>query len=342
MNEQERMICPDCDDGLSRRDFVKVVGTAAVAAGALPVFAAGRRAEARPTRDSKAETDVKRLYDSLTQEQKKVVVLPWDHQKRTNVSPNWKITEATVGEFFNADQQEIIKGILKGITSEEGYEKFLTQMANDWPPGLPRYTVAIFGDPDQGKFEFEMTGRHLTLRADGDSVENAAFGGPIVYGHGPQFREKPHHPGNVFWYQAKRANEVFGMLDGKQREQALLKQAPRETAVQLRQRAEQLPGIAGSELSSDQRELLEKVLADIMAPYRKEDVHEVLESVKAGGGMDQVHIAFYKTNASGSPKGDIGQDGVWDIWRLESPTLVCHFRGSPHIHAYINVAKPAQ
>ena len=34
------------------------------------------------------------------------------------------------------------------------------------------------------EFEFALTGRHLTLRADGDSVENAAFGGPLVYGHG--------------------------------------------------------------------------------------------------------------------------------------------------------------
>ena len=257
MNEEKQITCPDCDEDLSRRDFVKAVGAAALAGGVVPVFAVPRRAEAAPSRKSKAETAVKRLYDSLTAEQKKVVVLPWDHEKRTNVSPNWKITTATVGDSFTADQQEIIKQILQGVTSEEGYEKFLRQMATDWAPGLSRYTVAIFGNPSgpartgqgrfeaAGRFEFEMTGRHLTIRADGDSATNAAFGGPIVYGHAPRFNEKPNHPGNVFWYQAQRANEVFQMLDGKQRQKALLEQAPRETAVGLRGRGEELPGIAG-------------------------------------------------------------------------------------------------
>ena len=39
--------------------------------------------------------------------------------------------------------------------------------------------------------------------------------------------------------------------------------------------------------------------------------------------------------------GDVLDDQIWDIWRLESPSLVCHFRGAPHVHAYINVARRA-
>ena len=52
--------------------------------------------------------------------------------------------------------------------------------------GLDYYSVAVFGNPEEGKFEFELTGRHLTIRADGNSVDKAAFGGPIVYGHGDE------------------------------------------------------------------------------------------------------------------------------------------------------------
>ena len=37
-----------------------------------------------------------------------------------------------------------------------------------------------------GKFQWMLTGRHTTMRADGDSVDKAAFGGPIVYGHGEE------------------------------------------------------------------------------------------------------------------------------------------------------------
>ena len=51
--------------------------------------------------------------------------------------------------------------------------------------------VQMHGEPGSGKCQWEMTGRHLTLRADGDSVENTAFGGPIIYGHGEE--ESPGH-----------------------------------------------------------------------------------------------------------------------------------------------------
>jgi hypothetical protein len=58
----------------------------------------------------------------------------------------------------------------------------------------------------------------------------------------------------------------------------------------------------------------------------------VMEMIKASGGLDEVRIAFYKN-------GDLDNDKVWDIWRLEGPSIVCHFRGAPHVHAYINVAQ---
>ena len=140
-------------------------------------------------------------------------------------------------------------------------------------------------------------------------------------------------PQNLFAYQTKRANEVFEALDGKQRAKALLEKAPNESAVQLKKEGSQLPGIPGAELSQDQKELVDAVLRDIMQPYRKEDVDEVMQIFKAAGGMDKVNIAFYSS-------GDLDKDEVWDIWRLEGPALVCHFRGAPHVHAYINVAQP--
>jgi len=41
-------------------------------------------------------------------------------------------------------------------------------------------------------------------------------------------------------------------------------------------------------------------------------------------------MAFYE-------KGDLESDKVWDIWRVEGPSFVWHFRGAPHVHAYINI-----
>ena len=42
-------------------------------------------------------------------------------------------------------------------------------------------------------------------------------------------------------------------------------------------------------------------------------------------------LTFYKD-------GDIGDDGEWDNWRLEGPAFVWYFRGTPHVHIWINVA----
>ena len=314
--------CPDCNGPVSRRRFLGTTAGAAAAVGTLPLLA-----QAAPSKTSAAETAVARLYKSLSSEQKKVVALPFSDKRRMQINPNWSITEAKIGTFFNKDQQATITEIVKGVTSEDGFERFQKQMKQDWG-GFGRYTVAIFGNPEDKQFEFELTGRHLTLRADGDTIEGTAFGGPIIYGHSKRGNSKE----NLFSYQTNRANEVFDALDGAQRAKALVEKAPKETAVLIREDVSALPGIAGSDLSDDQKELVSAVLKDIMKPYRSEDVDEVMEIVEAGGGIDKLQIAFYKS-------GDLDKDEKWDIWRLEGPTLVCHFRGAPHVHAYINVAK---
>src|SRR5213596_3336792 len=74
---------------------------------------------------------------------------------------------------------------------------------NSGAGGFGACSVALFGEPGTGKFEFVLSGRHVTRRCDGDSVEGAAFGGPIFYGHAAlSDEEAADHPGNIYWYQA--------------------------------------------------------------------------------------------------------------------------------------------
>jgi len=334
MSEQPRVNCPDCEDGVSRRDFVRKVTGIAVAGSLLPAVTSPRGAWAAPTPSSKAETAVKRLYDSLSEKTRKEICRPFDDPLRSKISANWQITKPKIEDeaYFNKDQQALIDEIFKSIVSPDGYERFQKQMDDD-AGGFGDYHVAIFGTPGSGQFEFELTGRHMTIRADGDSVENVAFGGPIVYGHGAGDGKKGL-PGNVFYYQTLKANEVFKALDGKQRKAALQPKAPPEAAALVQGSSGTFPGISIGELSGDQKELVEQVIKVILAPYRDEDVAEALAIEKAGGGLDAMHMAFYES-------GDLGNDQIWDIWRLESPTFVCHFRGSPHVHTYINIAKKA-
>jgi hypothetical protein len=265
------------------------------------------------------------LYGTLTDSQKTKICFPFDHAKRLNINANWKISEPDIGsDFYTVEQRALINEILKGVTSEEGYERFQKQMEYD-NGGINFYQMAIFGDPGTDKFEWEMTGRHLTIRADGNSVPGAAFGGPIVYGHG---EEDPKD--NLFYYQTQKANEVFAALDAGQRQKALLEKSPKENAVELQGAGKTYPGISVGELSADQRKLVREVVKTLLAPYRQQDVQEAMEILKEGGGMKSLHMAFYKD-------ADLGGDQQWDVWRVEGPSFVSHFRGAPHVHAYLNV-----
>ena len=104
-------------------------------------------------------------------------------ERRSRINANGHVTKPTIGSKFYTDEQRgLIKEIVKGVTSPEGFERLTKQMDED-AGGIGEFSAAVFGEPG-GKFEFELTGRHLTLRADGNSVDQAAFGGPIIYGHG--------------------------------------------------------------------------------------------------------------------------------------------------------------
>ena len=71
MNPNERE-CPDCRDGFDRREFLRSVGGVAAAAAAVPLLGNKLLATPAPTPKSAAETAVKGLYDSLTDEQRKL------------------------------------------------------------------------------------------------------------------------------------------------------------------------------------------------------------------------------------------------------------------------------
>tara|TARA_B100000686_G_C15968442_1_gene561480 strand:+ start:176 stop:502 length:327 start_codon:yes stop_codon:yes gene_type:complete len=62
-----------CKNGMSRRAFVKKLSGATLAAGALPGLGAPLLSAAAPTRPVTEETAVKRMYDSLAAEQKRII-----------------------------------------------------------------------------------------------------------------------------------------------------------------------------------------------------------------------------------------------------------------------------
>lgn len=331
---------------IERRTFMEQAGRSTLAAGLAacalelptlktPALAADSVVAGSPT----AESLVKLLYESFSPRQREEVCFAWDHQDpergllRTRVANNWDITGQYVNDdFYSDDQRELIRGIFEGLYQPEWHDRIDQQLTDDSGGFGESNSLAIFGEPGSDRFEFVLTGRHMTVRCDGNTADHVAFGGPIFYGHAADgFDEGPDHEGNVFWPQALEANKLYQALDGKQQRLALVKQGMGpESKVGFRS-PEQFRGIPLTELSADQRERVQEVLQKLVEPYRQSDRDEVTACLKKQGGLDACHLAFFE-------KGDIGNDGVWDNWRLEGPSFVWQFRGAPHVHVWVNIA----
>ncbi|MGH7602064.1 MAG: hypothetical protein ACREOI_37345, partial [bacterium] len=137
MPDIQKLICPDCGeaveathqsrhslDEIPRREFLQKAGKAAIAIAATPLLNFASPLVIRETGEA-AETMVKRLRDTLSEAQKKAVLLPWNDPRRLRVDNNWSVVPQRLGEFYSREQQAIVQEILKGVTSEEGYEKIL-------------------------------------------------------------------------------------------------------------------------------------------------------------------------------------------------------------------------
>lgn len=327
------------DSQPTRRDFVKTLGATAAAAAAWPLEAAARAIapdQVGPSATSPAETAVARFYKTLKPEQKKTICFPFDDPLRSKVANNWAIVKPTVGDL-DKEQKALCREIFKNLCSEEGYDRFQKQMAEDYG-GFDKYHVAVFGEPGTDKpFEWVLSGRHDTLRADGNSVSGVAFGGPIFYGHASHsFEEDAKHTDNVWWYQGIQANKIYQSLDDKQKAKALVAKAEPDASRSIKLKGDKLPdvGVSVAELDSQQKLMVQQLLKDLTSPFRAFDVEEIQSCLRHAGGADKLRLIYFK-------EGDIGGDGVWDMWKIEGPAFAWYFHGSPHVHTWVHIADRA-
>ncbi|QDT70744.1 hypothetical protein MalM25_37000 [Planctomycetes bacterium MalM25] len=330
---------PTPNPSVNRRDFL-----AATAAGAGLAALPTGTVWAKPTATTAVATPeslVKLLHESFSPRQRETLCFAWDAKGpgggplRRNVNANWQITDPALNDdFFNDEQRELVRAIFEGIYNPEWHERIDRQLDEDAGGFGESNSIAIFGEPGSDRCEFVMTGRHMTVRCDGNTTPHFAFGGPIFYGHDAS--ETPDHEGNVFWPQGLAANELYQMLDNEQRDAALVRDnMPRENRVKFR-KLTPYQGIPVAQLSGDQQEHLRGVLNKLVEPYRTSDQEEALDCLAGQrhdghSGLDACHLAYYE-------EGDLGGDGVWDNWRLEGPSFVWHYRGNPHVHVWVNVA----
>ena len=350
MSDQERINCPDCDapDGVGRRDFLMAVGGTAVTLASLEAVPQILRAQnapqpaqpvVQPRAAKPAEALIRELYQGLTEAQKRRVVYAWDHT-RPNTQAHTRLgmynspifANHTIGAVYTPAQQELNERILRAISSdEEGYRRVTRNGTFDGSHSFGACGAYIFGDPTNNQqFSWVFAGHHLTVRCDGNSEANTAFGGPMYYGHTPD----GYSQRNVFNYQTRSVLSVWDALNAQQRTQATIATNPGEQAqsVRFRARGERHPGLVASDMTADQRRLVETVMRDLISPFRREDGDEVMDLIRRNGGLERIHLGFFRDANSRYPAGQ------WNFWRLEGPGFVWNFRVLEHVHCFVNIA----
>lgn len=332
--------CPECVSGspLDRREFLRVLGTttatAAVAGTTLTLLQKARAA--RVARQREAEALVFELYRTLDTDQKKKVVRPWDTRTPAGrparlMTHNAAVDKDTViGLGYDRKQVELLRRIFRAISNgEDGYRKLSRNNKFDNSGDFENIGAVIYGEPAEGqKFSLVFSGHHLTVRCDGDSEEKTAFGGPLYYGHSPS----GYSPTNVFYSQTRIVTELYEALDPQQRKTAVRPGQWRDEhgTMKTPAKGDRPPGLSLADLTADQKTLVEQVMRELISPYRREDGDEVMELVKANGGLDAIHLAFYQ-------EGQTSAKEPWTFWRLEGPGFVWSFRALPHIHTFVYV-----
>lgn len=332
--------CPECETGapLGRRDFIRVIGSAAAVA-AVGLTPLQKAAAARAEKQAQAEAMIFELYKSMDADQKKKLVRAWDHGINNGkgtaarlLTHNGADGKSRIGEEYTKKQVELLDKIFRAIANgEEGYKALSRNGRFDNSNDFETIGALIYGEAVEGKkFSLVFCGHHLTVRCDGNSEEKTAFGGPLYYGHSPS----GYATTNVFYAQTKAAQELFGTFDEAAKKAALVsgpKWKDEHGGVKTPGKgATKLPGLAYADMSKDQKALTEKVMKALVAVFLAVRSDEVMEIVKANGGMEKLALAFYD-EGKGTAK------EPWTFWRLEGPGFVWSYRALPHVHTFVNV-----
>ena len=275
------------------------------------------------------DTLARRLYTSLDAEQRAEAWVPYDHPLRQYHNRGVWGGGRSILLGFNRDQRRILNDLFYAGLSEEGRERIPEEYFTRWS-GVHSMRALFCGDPSSPPYQIILTGTHLNLRLGGKSREGAAFGGPQVYGD-QRGNNLAGLPGNLYRNQFLLAQRLLRNLDDGRKKLALVEEAPVQTQIELQGRHGSFSGIPVAELSSENKVFARDLVDLILSTYPSNDVAYAQECLTANGGLDGLFFSCYQ-------HGEDGEIPEGQVFRLEGPGAVFHFRGYPHVHAFLSIA----
>ncbi len=244
---------------------------------------------------------------------------------------------------MTGDQRKKAHALLQSGLSQSGYAKatnvmLLEQVLQDMEGANRRfsrdpnlYFVSIFGEPAaKGTWGWRVEGHHLAVNftiVKGEFVS----GTPLFYGANPaEVRSGPRKGLRILAAEEDLGRELAKSLTPEQRKAGIVDTtAPRDIITGADRKANRLKpeGIAGGELSGNQRELLLKLIKEYVNRHRPELAESDLRKLQGAGGVAKVHFAW----AGGL------EPGQGHYYRVQGPTFLLEYDNTQndanHIHS---------
>jgi len=287
----------------SRRDFTRAV------VGASSTAALGWSKGANSA-ESRVDSLLEQFCRTLSVDQRRAIHFPSDEPRRTSMQNHWAIVPVSIASF-TADQQELALGLIRQICTPQGFAA-LTRARVDDSGGWKHDHLAVFGAADEpGRFEWVLTGRHLTLRGSSSGV---ITGGPLFFGHAAP------PEANIWRCQAEGAGALFRSLDVRQQARAL---------VPVGQGGNSDLGLSLLDLGTDQRANVRRLLATLAEPFRAFEVSSIQACLRIEDEFAGMRWQAFRseTDRSGEPP---------KVWRLIGSGFAWSFHGEPHIHSWFD------
>lgn len=318
---------------MNRRLLLKSAVGVGLAAGA---GALGRYALlAPPPSGRRASMDelAAELVAALSPAAKAQACFPYEHPLRQCHNRGLWLGGLTVSAAaLDWDTRRLLTDVMYAGLSDVGRDRVPFQDSTRFM-GVNMMQLAICGEPAVGPYQLLLSGVHLNLRLGSVSPEGAAFGGPQVYGD-QRGNERVGLPNNTYRYQLEAAQRLVAALTPAERARVRVARAPAQVNIGVQGAAGRFDGVPIGDLALAKRALARELVVGILETYADDSAAYAWQCLERNGGVDAHHFADYDEDFDGGRRAG---DGPSQIFRVEGPAAVFHFRGEPHVHAFVNV-----
>lgn len=262
--------------------------------------------------DQAARAAAVKLFNSLSEEQKKSALLPVDDKDRNTEAFPAVVRKGIEFKQLKPEQVAMVDELVQAMTSEYGATRCA---AVGKQTGPDRRYLTFFGTPSMdGAFAYRVASHHLTLVYAQFGKANTTEFGPVLLGGNPVK--------DLWEAEDKLAVELFNSLSEK--EAAAIKgKGNSGSGAAIGEN-----GIVIGELSDKPKELARKLLAQRLAVFSTDRRKALQELIDKDGGVDKLRVAFWGNAAMSHLKG-----GNYN-WKIGSPSFICDWQtaGAQHIH----------